>query len=148
MKLQKSQKTYVPTEKNLEKSWYILDVKDKPLGRTATKIADVLRGKTKTWFSPQLDCGDFVVVVNASHIKLAGNKMESKTYHWHTRYGGGFRTRTARQLLEKKPEKILFDAVWGMMPRNKLRNSIMKKLRIFPLEAHEHTAQAPKPITL
>lgn len=148
MQLKASQKSYVPTEKDHNKKWYLIDVKGKNLGRTATKITNILRGKDKVWFDPKSDCGDYVVVINAAQIKLEGKKMDEKTYHWHTRYGGGFKTRTARQLMETKPDKILYDAVWGMMPRNKLRADMIKKLRIFPAEAHGHTAQSPTPINL
>lgn len=141
-------KTYVPDEKSLGKKWFLVDVKGKTLGATATKIADLLRGKQKPFFTPQLDCGDYVVAINARHIRLSKNKAETKLYQWHTRYPKGFRQRTAKEVLKKKPEKVLFDAVWGMMPRNKLRNHIIKKLRVFPDETHDHAAQKLQPIEL
>lgn len=141
-------KTHTPTEKSLEKRWLLVDVKGKTLGKTAVKIADLLRGKQKPFFTPQLDCGDYVVAINARHIRLAKNKVETKLYQWHTRYPKGFRQRTAKEMLEKKPEKVLFNAVWGMMPRNKLRNNIIKKLRVYPDETHEHTAQKLQSIEL
>lgn len=147
-KLLSSQKTHVPTEQELRKKWFLVDAKGKTLGRTATKIADLLRGKKKPFFSPQHDCGDYVVVTNAREIHLAEDKMNTKEYHWHTGYGKGLRTRTARELLEKKPEKILYDAVLGMLPRNKLRKHIIKKLKIFPAADHTHTAQSPEPLNL
>lgn len=148
MKLKKSQKTTVPEGNALVKKWFIADVKAKTLGPTAAKIANLLRGKDKVHFTPQHDCGDYVVVINAKEIRLAANKTETKLYHWHTRYGAGLRTRTARQILEKKPERILYDAVWGMLPRNKLRRHMMKKLRIFPGETHNHSAQKLEQINL
>jgi large subunit ribosomal protein L13 len=148
MKLKASQKTHVPTQEELKKKWFLVDVKGKTLGPMATKLANAIRGKGKAFFTPQTDCGDFVVVINAKAIRLAGNKMETKLYQWHTRYPAGLRTRTAREIMEKKPEKILYDAVWGMLPRNKLRKHIMKKLRIFPGEEHTHKAQSLKPIEL
>lgn len=148
MKLKVIQKTHVPTQEELKKKWFLVDVKGKTLGPMATKIANTIRGKGKTFFTPQTDCGDFVVVINAKSIRLAGNKMEKKLYQWHTRYPAGLRTRTAREIMEKKPEKILYDAVWGMLPRNKLRKHIMKKLRIFPEEEHIHKAQSLKSIEL
>ena len=149
MKLLKDiQKTHVPTEAQLEKKWYLVDVKGKTLGRIATEIADVLRGKNKTYFTPQFDCGDYVVIINAASIRLAGNKMDTKLYQWHTRYPGGFRERTARQIMEKKPEKIIYDAVRGMLPRNRLRKDLIKKLRVFPAGEHEHTSQNPQPLEL
>lgn len=148
MKLKQSQKTYTPSKKNLEQKWFLIDVKEKTLGQTATKIADLLRGKGKPWFTPQQDCGDYIVAINARHIKLAKNKMDTKLYQWHTRYPGGFRQRTAREMLEKKPDKILLEAVWGMLPRNKLRNHLIKKLRIFPEEKHDHGAQKLQPLEI
>lgn len=148
MKLKSSQKTYVPSEKDLSKKWYLVDVKGQTLGLVTTKIANLLRGKKKPFFTPQQDCGDFVIVINAKHVRLSANKIDTKLYHWHTRYPKGFRTRTAREIMAKKPEKIIFDAVWGMLPRNKLRAHIIKKLRIFPEEKHTHEAQSPKIIKL
>ena len=145
MKLKLSQKSHVPTEKETVKQWFLIDVKGKTLGIVATKIADLLRGKGKPFFTPQQDCGDFIVVVNAKEIRLAKNKMDTKLYHWHTRYPAGFRTRTARELINTKPEKVLYDAVWGMLPRNRLRHHMMKKLKISPGENHEHKAQNPQP---
>lgn len=148
MKLKPIQKSYVPTSKELGGKWFLVDVKGKTLGRIATRIAETLRGKGKPFFTPQTDCGDFVVAINAQSIRLAGNKMEKKLYQWHTQYPAGLRTRTAREIMEKKPEKILYDAVWGMLPRNKLRKHLMKKLRIFPGEAHTHKAQSLQSLEL
>jgi len=148
MKLKATQKTHVPTDAELKKQWLLIDVKGKTLGPMAAKIANAIRGKGKTFFTPQTDCGDFVVVINAKAIRLSGEKMEKKLYQWHTRYPAGLRTRTAREIMEKKPEKILYDAVWGMLPRNKLRKHIIKKLRIFPGEEHTHKAQSLKPVEL
>ncbi|MBI5413088.1 50S ribosomal protein L13 [Candidatus Peregrinibacteria bacterium] len=142
------QKSYVPSEKDMEKKWFIVDVKDKTLGPTAVKIADLLRGKGKPFFTPQKDCGDHIVVVNAKHIRLSGNKMDTKMYHWHTRYPAGFRSRTAREIMAKKPEKVLEDAVFGMLPRTRTRKVMMRRLRIFPELEHDHKTQSPKPIEL
>lgn len=141
------QKTSIPKE-GQKRKWFLVDVGGKPLGKTATKIADALRGKNKPSFTPQLDCGDYIVVLNAAKIRLAGTKMDTKLYQWHTRYPGGFRQRTAREMMAKKPESILFKAVWGMMPRNKLRKYVMKKLKIFSGSEHTLHAQAPKPLDL
>lgn len=148
MKIKDSQKTYVPTNADLQRQWFIVDVKGKTLGQISTKIANILRGKDKIHFTLQHDCGDYVVAINAKEVHLAGNKMDTKEYHWHTRYPGGLRTRTARELLDRKPEKVLFDSVFGMLPRNKLRSKIIKKFRVFPGETHEHTAQKLTPIEL
>lgn len=125
----------------MEKKWYLVDVKGKILGQAATRIADILRGKGKVFFTPQLDCGDYVVAINAKEIRLARNKMDTKLYHWHTRYPAGLRTRTAREVHKTKPEKILYDAVFGMLPRNKLRKKLIKKLRVFSGQEHTHGAQ-------
>ena len=143
-----TQKTSVPTEAQLKQQWYLVDVKGKTLGQVAVKIADLLRGKGKVFFTPQQDCGDFVVAINAKDIRLAGNKMETKMYRWHTQYPGGLREFSAKEVMTKKPDKILYDAVWGMLPRNKLRKKMMRKFHIFPTADHGHEAQSPKPINL
>lgn len=148
MQLKSSQKTYRPGEKDTVKKWFIVDIKGKTLGHVATKIADLLRGKGKPFFTPQQDCGDYVVIINAKSVRLAGNKLDTKMYQWHTRYPSGFREKTARQILTEKPEKVIFDAVRGMLPRNRLRNHIIKKLRIFPGQSHDHTAQKLSPLEL
>lgn len=148
MQLKTSQKSHVPTEKELKKKWLLVDVKGKTLGPAATKIADTLRGKGKPFFTPQTDCGDYVVVINARDVRLARNKLETKLYQWHTQYPAGLRTRTAREIMEKKPEKILHDAVWGMLPRNKLRKHFMRKLHIFPGAEHNVKAQSPQPLNI
>lgn len=149
MKLKDNQKTYLPTEKDVEsKKWFVVDVKGKTLGPTATKIANLLRGKGKPIFSPQVDCGDYVVVLNAKEIRLSGGKMETKEYFWHTQYPGGIRSRKAKDLIKEKPTKILYDAVWGMLPRNKLRSKLIRKLRIFPGEVHTHESQKLQEVKL
>lgn len=148
MNLTANQKTSIPEEKHLKKKYLLIDVKGKPLGDVAVKIANLLRGKDKPFFTPQHDCGDFVVVINAKYIKLAGKKLDSKLYFWHTQYPGGIHSRTARQLLDEKPDKVLCDAVWGMLPRNKTRKKLMRKLRIFPEETHTHLSQNPQLIEL
>ena len=148
MKLKKVQKTYVPTEKDLKQKWFLIDAKAKTLGPLATKIADLLRGKGKPHFTPQLDCGDYVVVIHAKEVRLARNKLDTKQYYWHTQYPGGIRSRSARELLAKKPEKILYEAVWGMLPRNRLRKKLMRKLHLYPGAEHHHKAQSPELLTL
>lgn len=148
MNLKESQKSHVPTETELEKKWYLVDVNGKSLGSVATKITNILRGKEKPYFTPQRDCGDYVVVLNAKGVRLAKNKMDTKLYQWHTRYPGGFRVRTAKELIAKKPEKIIYDAVWGMLPRTRTRRVMIKRLRISSDEKHAFAAQNPKPIKL
>lgn len=147
MKLKQSQKTYVPSEKDLEKKWFLVDAKGKTLGPLATKIANLLRGKGKPHFTPQLDCGDHVVVINTGEIRLARNKLDTKLYYWHTQYPGGLKSRSAREVLAKKPTKVLYDAVRGMLPRNRLRKNIIKKLHLAPGAEHDHKAQSPETLT-
>jgi large subunit ribosomal protein L13 len=148
MKLHPTQKSYVPSEKDLAKKWFLVDAKGKTLGQLATKIANIIRGKLKTHFTPKADCGDHVVVINAKEVRLSRNKMDSKMYYWHTQYPGGIRSRSARQMLDQKPESVLYDAVWGMLPRNKLRHTMMKKLRVFAGPEHKNISQSPQPIEL
>lgn len=141
-------KTYSPKISEIERKWYVVDVKDKTLGHAATKIADILRGKNKPIFSPHLDCGDFVIVLNAKEVKLTGAKKEQKTYHHHTRYPGGLRSITAEKLLEKKPEMVVTKAIAGMLPKTKLRNHMLKKLKVYAGAEHENEAQKPTPLEL
>ena len=141
-------KTYSPKQGDIKREWHLVDAKGKTLGRIATKIADILRGKNKPMFSPHLDCGDYVVVINAKEIKLTGNKLAQKTYQRHTRYPGGFREITAEKLLQQKPEKLLEKAIYGMIPPTKIRKDILKKLKVYAGNEHNHGAQNPKPLEL
>lgn len=141
-------KTFSPKKEDLTKKWYIVDVKGQTLGKAATKIASILRGKDKPSFAPHVDCGDFVVVINAAEIKMSGNKAEQKTYYRHSRYPGGLKKETAAEVLQKKPERVLESAVRGMIPPNKLRSVIVKKLKIYAGSEHKHEAQQPEPINL
>lgn len=125
--------------------WYVIDAKDMILGRVATRIATVLRGKHKTTFTPHVDGGDFVIVLNADKIRLTGRKLEQKRYYNYSGYPGGLRQRTAGQLLQEKPERVLRDAVQGMLPKNRLSRSIINKLKIYSGDAHPHEAQQPQP---
>jgi large subunit ribosomal protein L13 len=141
-------KTYSPKKTDLKREWYLVDVKGKTLGRVATKLANILRGKNKPIFAPHIDCGDFLVVINAAHIKLTGNKLQQKEYHSHSQYAGGLKTIRAEELLEKKPTMILEHAVAGMIPRNKLKKDILKKMKVFAEAEHKHEAQNPKPLEI
>ena len=125
-------------------NWVIVDATDKVLGRLASKIADKLRGKDKPIFTPHVDCGDFVVVVNAEKIKVTGNKFEDKKYYTHSQYPGGLKTKTFKDLNSTKPERVIELAVRGMLPKNKLSNQIIKKLKIYAGTEHPHEAQQPK----
>jgi len=130
------------------RAWFIADVEGKTLGRAATKIADVLRGKHRASFTPHVDAGDFVVVVNAEKIKLTGKKMDIKLYRDHSLFPGGLRTQTAAQLLARHPEDLVKRAVWGMLPKGPLGRRIYKKLKVYVGAAHPHEAQQPKPLAL
>ncbi|MBI2634252.1 50S ribosomal protein L13 [Candidatus Peregrinibacteria bacterium] len=139
-------KTTLPKENQLTRQWYLIDAKDKTLGRMATKIADKLRGKDKPYFTPQMDCGDFVVVINAEKVKLTRNKIDTKIYYRHSGYLGGLKRQPARELLETKPVKVIELAVRGMLPKNHLRKDFMKKLKLYAGGEHPHAAQNPTTI--
>lgn len=142
-------KTYIIKPSELKRKWYIVDAKDQILGRIATKIADKLRGKDKTIFSPHMDCGDFVIVINAEKVKLTGNKMEDKIYYRHTGYPGGIVAPKAKEILSsKRSTKIIELAVNGMLPKNRLRPFIMKKLKLFIGPEHPHASQQPESLAL
>ncbi|MSP62041.1 MAG: 50S ribosomal protein L13 [Myxococcales bacterium] len=131
-----------------DRKWHVVDVAGQTLGRVATQIAHVLRGKHKPTFTPHVDCGDFVVVVNARQVALTGKKLTDKLYHDHTLFAGGIVTRTAGQLLEKKPEELIKRAVWGMLPKGRLGRQLYKKLKVYPSAEHPHAAQQPAALKL
>ena len=139
-------KTYVATPSNRERNWVLVDASGKTLGRLATRIADTLRGKRKPEYTPHMDTGDFVVVVNAEKIAVTGNKREQKLYYRHSGYPGGLRTRTLEEMLERRPEEVIRLAVKGMLPRNRLGRQQLRKLRVYAGPEHPHVAQKPKPI--
>lgn len=136
-------KTQSFKKEETQHNWVIVDASDKVLGRLASKIADKLRGKDKPIFTPHVDCGDFVVVVNAEKIKVTGNKFEEKKYYTHSLYPGGLKTKTFKDMNATKPEKVIELAVKGMLPKNKLSNQIIKKLKIYAGSEHPHEAQQP-----
>jgi len=140
------QKTFMPKKADLTQKWYIVDAKDKVLGHLATKIADTLRGKNKPIFAPHVDCGDFVIIINADKVKLTGSKPEKKTYYWHSGFKGGIKSASAKKIFLEKPTKVMEEAVKSMLPTNKLKKVFMKKLKIYAGEKHPHEAQ--QPITL
>ena len=141
-------KTQVAKKEDVTRDWYLVDVDNKVLGRVATQIANVLRGKTKPTFTPSVDTGDFVVVVNAEKIALTGKKLSDKTYYSHSSYVGGLKEITAGKLLDKKPEELLKKAVKGMLPKNKLARHMLKKLKIYSGATHPHSAQNPKNLNI
>lgn len=131
-----------------QRQWYVIDARGKILGRMATEIAKVLRGKHKPIFTPNYDAGDFVIVVNAREIKLTGAKLEQKIYYRHTEYPGGIRERTAAQMLQEKPEELVMLAVKGMLPKNRLSRRLVTKLKVYAGPDHPHQAQKPQSLTV
>lgn len=140
--------TFIAKKDEIKRNWVLVDAADKVLGRLAADVASILRGKTKPTYTPHADVGDFVVIINAEKIKLTGNKMDQKMYYNHSGYRGGLRERTARQVMETRPEEIIRHAVKGMLPKNSLGNSMLKKLKVYKGEAHPHEAQQPQAINL
>lgn len=143
-----SYKTKSANKNTVEKQWLLVDAEGQTLGRLASKVAKILRGKYKPSFTPHVDCGDNVVIVNAEKIQLSGNKWEDKTYTRYTGYPGGQRSTTARELLEKNPASILEKAVKGMLPKNKLGAELFRNLRVYAGTDHDQEAQKPKAINL
>ena len=143
-----NEKTYSPKASEIERQWYVVDATDKILGRLASEVAQVLRGKRKPSFTPHADVGDHVIVINAEKVRVTGNKAEQKVYYRHTGYPGGIRSTTYNELMEKHPERIVQKAVWGMLPHNTLGRSIFKKLRVYAGGEHRHVAQKPVPLEL
>lgn len=137
-------RTYVPKAGEIERKWYVVDASDMVLGRLATKIATVLRGKNKPQFTPHLDTGDFVVVVNAEKVRLTGKKADIKTYSHYTGYPGGLKQDVFSTLQRRHPERIIEYAVWGMLPHSRLGKQQIKKLKVYRGAAHPHHAQKPE----
>ena len=141
-------KTYNAKPGEITRDWYVVDAEGQTLGRLATQIADVLRGKRKAEYTPHVDTGDFVVVVNCEKIQVTGNKLDQKMYYRHSGFPGGLKERTLREQLQRRPTEVLRKAVKGMLPRNKLANAQIGKLKIYEGPEHPHEAQAPKPFEL
>ena len=136
-------KSYMQKKETVERKWYVIDAEGKPLGRVASKAAHILRGKHKAIYTPHIDCGDYVIIVNASKVLLTGNKLEDKKYYSHSQYPGGLRTRTAKEMIEKYPEEMVEKAVKGMLPKNRLGRAMYKKLFVYAGSDHKHMAQKP-----
>jgi large subunit ribosomal protein L13 len=141
-------KTWNAKPGDVTREWYVVDAEGQTLGRLATRIADVLRGKTKPQYTPHVDTGDFVVVVNAEKIGVTGKKLDQKRYYRHSGYPGGLRSRTLREQLERRPTEVIRVAVKGMLPKNRLASAQLTKLKIYAGPEHPHAAQAPKPLPL
>lgn len=140
--------TYMAKPGQVERKWYVVDAEGKTLGRLASRIAAILRGKHKPEFTPHVDTGDYVIVVNADKVKLTGNKLDRKVYYRHTGYPGGIRQMTARQMLERNPEQLIRRAVWGMLPSGPLARRQFRKLRVYAGPDHPHSAQQPQPLEI
>jgi large subunit ribosomal protein L13 len=138
-----SDKTYMPKAKEIERQWFVVDATNEVLGRLATEVARILRGKHKPRYTPHADLGDHVVVINAEKIKVTGRKAEQKIYYRHTGYAGGIRSSSYKEVMDKHPERILRKAIWGMLPHNPLGRLIFKKLRVYAGDKHPHLAQKP-----
>ena len=138
-------KSYMAKKDEVPRRWFVVDAQGKVLGRLASRIAMVLRGKNKPTFTPHMDTGDFVVVVNAAQVQLTGRKLDNKFYYRHSGYPGGIKEISARKLLQKKPEEILRHAVRGMLPKNSLGRHLLKKLKVYAGGEHPHQAQQPAP---
>jgi len=143
-----SYKTIAANEKIVKKEWVVIDAQDEIVGRLATVAARILRGKTKTYFSPHFDCGDNVIIINAEKVRFTGNKLEDKQYVRHTGYPGGQRFRTPRELLKKNPIEILEHAIKGMLPKNKLGAQLYRNLYVYAGPEHPHEGQTPKTINI
>jgi large subunit ribosomal protein L13 len=141
-------KTYSAKPGEITREWYLVDAEGKTLGRLATQIADTLRGKRKPQYTPHVDTGDFVIVVNADKIAVTGNKLDQKKYYRHSGYPGGLRERTLREQLDRRPTEVLRVAVKGMLPKNRLARQQITKLKIYAGPEHPHTAQNPRPLDL
>ena len=137
-------KTLYAKKDEFERKWYVVDASDKILGRLAVKVATCLRGKHKPIFTPNVDTGDFVVVVNAEKVKMTGDKLNKKIYYRHTGYPGGIKEEVAKDRMKTKPEEIIRDAVWGMLPKNRLGTAMFKKLKVYKGGEHPHKAQKPE----
>ncbi len=141
-------KTFQGSPDNVEMKWYLIDAEGQTLGRLASQIASIIRGKNKPTYTPHADTGDFVVVINAEKINVTGNKLNNKIYYNHSGYAGGLKKRTLKEMLEKKPEEVLRKAIWGMLPHNKLGRKQMGKVKIYAGPEHPHEAQKPELLSL
>ena len=141
-------KTYMPNPSQVERKWYVVDAEGQTLGRLASEVAKVLRGKNKAIYTPHADCGDYVIVVNADQIKVTGKKLDQKIYYHHSDYVGGMKETTLREMMAKKPERVVELAVKGMLPKGPLGRSMMTKLHVYAGPDHEQAAQKPEALEI
>ena len=137
-------KTYTPKPEDIQREWLVVDAKDQTLGRLATQIANLLHGKHKPMFTPNIDVGDYVIVINCDKVRVTGRKLDQERYYWHSGYPGGLRSRSLREQMEKYPERVIESAVRGMLPKNKLGRQMIKKMKVYKGDSHPHAAQKPK----
>ena len=137
-------KTYIPKKDAIEKKWWLINAEGKVLGRLASEVAVLLRGKKRPNFTPFLDTGDFVIVINADKVRVTGRKIEQKVYYHHSGYPGGLTVKTLKELMDKKPEEVVKKAVWGMIPKGKLGSAVYRKLKVYRGPHHPHEAQNPQ----
>jgi large subunit ribosomal protein L13 len=139
-------KSHVTKPEDIERRWWVVDAEGKILGRLASEVAKILRGKHKPYFAPHLDTGDYVIVTNAAKVRVTGKKLDDKVYYRHSGYPGGLRSTTLAEMLKKRPTRVIRLAVWGMLPHNRLGRAMMKKLKVYGEESHPHQAQNPQPL--
>ncbi len=139
--------TYMANAETVERKWYVVDAAGQTLGRLATEVATVLRGKHKPTYTPHVDCGDHVIIINAEQIKMTGKKLDQKVYRKHSGYVGGLKEVSAREMLEKHPDRVIMLAVKGMLPKNSLGRKMLTKLRVYAGAEHDHSAQQPEELT-
>ena len=141
-------RTFTEKTEEIEREWYVVDAEGQTLGRLASRIAPFLKGKHKPTYTPHLDCGDFVIIVNAEKVRVTGRKLDQKLYYHHSGYPGGLKSISLRNQLDKHPERVLESAIRGMLPKNKLGRRMIKKLKVYAGDSHPHEAQQPKPLEL
>lgn len=141
-------KTYMAKPQEVERKWYVVDATDQTLGRLATQVATILKGKHKPTYTPHVDTGDHVIVINAEKVRLTGNKLQDKKYYRHSGYVGGIKETNAGEMLQRHPERVIRAAVWGMIPHNRLGRNMIKKLKVYAGNEHPHEAQMPEPLEL
>jgi large subunit ribosomal protein L13 len=141
-------RTFTAKTAEIKRQWYVVDAQGQTLGRLASKIAPILKGKHKPTYTPHLDCGDFVVVVNVDKVRVTGRKLDQKVYYRHSEYPGGLKSINLRDQLAQHPDRVLMAAIKGMLPKNRLGRQMIKKLKLYAGEAHPHQAQQPKSLTL
>ena len=141
-------RTFTAKTEEIERDWYVVDADGQTLGRLASRIAPIIRGKHKPIYTPHLDCGDFVIIINAEKVRVTGRKLDQKLYHRHSGYPGGLKSISLRDQLDRHPERVLQAAIKGMLPKTKLGRRMIKKLKVYAGDSHPHQAQQPKPLEL